>query len=615
MKYALTVAMAIVLVAGVALAQEGARAPAPELPDEVLAVVEIPNLATFEQHLRAYVGAVKPGAPMPPLAVGLVKLTKLANPAALDNSRPQRLLVVESGAGGSAVVSVLHATDTQAYMNGLLPTLKKTEVDSDITLFTEGKRSFDRAAYQKATPEARRNVQDFMKVTEHPVAIGVKEKFVCVGKDKACVATALALIEDGALADEPLLAGGDLAAYVRVENLLASLMTPAGGPFDDLREKVKGFAAMGGQAPQAGQMQAILNAEIDALEALVSQIGAGSARLSADGTRLGLSIGIEAVPGSALGDYLASVPEGRPETLKFMPQDAFLVAALKMGNMEALGAWVAEFQTTIMAVTGTAADEAADAATAAQEIMRAYGDEISFAMRPGKGIQGVEVIRMKDAGAAKEATGKMPLMLERATQMYKNMGISMQLGLEPEALTHKDHQISEWRMSFDLQPPEGADPQTAAMLAQQRRAMAAMFGDAMTFHSTILDRDWLITIGGDSLQSLQVILDGTYAKLTDHPAFQQALASVPADGEGVIYLYLTDLVQWGMSLAQSMSGGMMPPMMANLQFQRGPGIVAGIDISAGRAACNVSIPAAEIKSVVDGFQKGMGAPGGMPPPG
>ncbi len=611
MKYALSMAMAAFLVVGVAFAQDAAYAAAPDLPAEVLAVVEIRNLDKLEQHLQAFLSAVKPGTPLPPVAAAFTQWTKLADPSVLDSALPQRLLVVKTAAGGPAVVAVLRATDAQAYMDGLLPTLTKTEVEGDITLFVEEKSVFDKDAYQQATPEEQRDGWRFFKSLEVPVAIGVKEKFVCVGKNKASVATALELVGSGKLAAEPILAGGDLAAHVRLQDLLDALTTPAGGPFDVLREGAMEMMSGGDPDPLSRQMamtRAMLNAEIDALESLLNQIESAHARLSADGEELRLSVGLDAVAGSTLAGYFASVPTGRPDTLAYLPQDAFVVAALKLGSMDALTSWAVDFQAKIMAAQGAEPGAETDFVTAMQNILPAYGDEFSAAMRPGKGMQMVEVIRMKDAEAVKKMSDEMQNMADLTTQMYKDMGLGMKMEFNPAALTHNGHEISEWRMSFDVQTPEDADPMTGWIYAQQQRAMKAMFGDALMICSVGLDSDWLLTIGKDSLKSLKAILDGTYAKLIDDPTFQQSLARIPADSEGVMYVHLTGLFKWIMSFVQTMSGGLMPPMFADLQFERGPGIVAGINVSDMHVVCDIIVPAAEIKSLVDGFERGMAGP-------
>ena len=66
------------------------------------------------------------------------------------------------------------------------------------------------------------------------------------------------------------------------------------------------------------------------------------------------------------------------------------------------------------------------------------------------------------------------------------------------------------------------------------------------------------------------------------------------------------MVKWAMSLASEMSGARMPPGMANLEYERGPGIVAGFNISGTQTVCDIHIPTAEIKSLMDGFERMQG---------
>ena len=134
---------------------------------------------------------------------------------------------------------------------------------------------------------------------------------------------------------------------------------------------------------------------------------------------------------------------------------------------------------------------------------------------------------------------------------------------------------------------------------QQKKMMAALYGEEMKIHSTTLENDWLMTMGPSSPQPLLDLLDAKLRLLMDDAAFQKnVLAVVPKESEGLVYFSLTSVVDWAMGLAQTM-GAPVPQAM----FERGPGIIAVMDVNGARVAGDVTIPAVEIKNLVDGFKQ------------
>ena len=61
-----------------------------------------------------------------------------------------------------------------------------------------------------------------------------------------------------------------------------------------------------------------------------------SARLDFAAQDARLSLSVAPVQGGKLAAYLASVQPGVPATLSYLPDDAFVVAACKVGNLEPL---------------------------------------------------------------------------------------------------------------------------------------------------------------------------------------------------------------------------------------------------------------------------------------
>ena len=142
----------------------------------------------------------------------------------------------------------------------------------------------------------------------------------------------------------------------------------------------------------------------------------------------------------------------------------------------------------------------------------------------------VETIRLKDPAAFQAAMEKMPDLMALMTNMYRNMGMGMQW--QAETTAYDAHEITRWKLVFDTKPPEGATPEQAAMFAQQQKMMKAMYGDAMTMDSSVMEKDFVVAAGKDSLETLKQILDGKQNKITDSESFKQVAGRAAASGDG-----------------------------------------------------------------------------------
>lgn len=596
-------------------AREAAKPPA--LPAGVPGVVEFHNLDTVQQHLQAFVASASPGTP--PLALismGLGMMAKTLNPATMDGAQPMRILLVESAEGKLAPVLQFTARDAAAYMSSLRPDLTKVETKDGITSYTQQKQEFDQKAFQQATPEQRKDFQHFMTTTQLPVAIGAADKVICVSDDISAVRAVLALVRSGAIGNAPLVEGGDVAALVEVKALLSGPATGQKSVFDRLKEGMKGMLSMvpvkSGQNPE--QLQRILDIEIDALESASRQVDRVSARLDFAAQDARLSFSLAPVHGGKLAAYLASVQPGVPATLSRLPDGAFVVGACKVGNLEPLLDSFTELGTRMCVATG--ADPATAGALAGQlvEIVRAYGDEFACALYPGQGFRMVETIRLKNPGAFLAAMEKMPDFMALMTKMYRNMGMGMEWRHEKTA--YGAHEITRWTLVVDAKPPEGATPEQAAMIAQQQKMMKAMYGDALTMDSSVMEKDFVVAAGKASLETLKQILDDKQNKITDSESFKRVVAALPPQATGFALVHITGLVDWGLS---QMRAGMQTTEGVRLtipefKFQPGPGAtVICLNNPDGSMNCDLRVPAAEIKAVVDGIKSSQGAMNAPPP--
>ena len=596
MRNALALVTVLLVLVTSALAQPITRAP-DQVPVEIIAAVEITDVAALQNHLGAFGGAVTEGGVPAPMLVPmlLMRLTKGMNSSVTDQHHPLRILVLKTGQGQCAAVSVFRVTDVEGYRATLLANLKKTETRGEITVYVQEKKQFDRKAFSKATPEERRAPKRFQKIVRKAVAIGVRDKDVCVGPEPAVVA-ALKLLRTGAIGTAPLLPTGDVVAFARPRAFL-DLAAAEGSPFARLRSNA--ISTMG-QAfppgPQKERMEAIWAAELDAVEALAKQLRSASVRLDLDADQLRLLFDLRALTGTDLARYLAGVGQGPPETMRHLDADAVFAAAFKVGDWQPLVGWCVNLQKIMLATTGEGPDKAEEVAKAVQGLLRHYGDDVSFALMSGKGLRVVEVIRLKTAGSRDALVKAIPEFMEGYADMYKAMGIEMGMEVEPKAMAYKGHDISRWTIPLKLVPPKGGDANAARV---QQQAMQGLFGDALILHATLIERDWVIAMGEDSVERLKAIIDGRHARLTEAAVFKKALAQFPGESQGVFYMSLPRFFSWAVGLAQAMQARDMP----ELHFEPGPGIMAALQASGSGVTCDLRIPTAEIRCVADGFKK------------
>ena len=435
------------------------------------------------------------------------------------------------------------------------------------------------------------------------MAIGESGKMICIGEDAAAVAQVLALVKSGALPQTTMLAGGDVVAHLEVKSLINHLADEKGMVLGDLKESLKSMLPMAQGAAQGPQVQAMLETEVDALETFLKQVDRATVCLTPDAEAVKLSAKLVPIQGSLLGVYLATVPSGTPATLKYMPEDAFAVCAFKVGNLEPLVLPLIALNTKLMAAGSMDAAKAAQMATQTAGFVKAFGDEMTFAIRSGQGVRTVAAFALKDPDAFKALLQKMPELMGTLADFYRNMGMSMQL--QSEVVKYEDHDITRLKWTLDAKPPAGGTPEQAAAADAQQKMMQVMFGGAMTQDSVILGKEMVAAQGSDSLDTVKQIMGGKLKKLADREDFKATLATIPADSCGFCLVHLTGLAEFGISMARTV--GQLP--IPDINFQRGPGVTAYFVTApgGGAVACYVRVPAAEIKAIADGI-KSLSAP-------
>lgn len=600
----LVVALAGIIVAASIFAAEPATQQ--PLPDGVLGVVEFQNLTQFQTNVLAYAEAVQPGLGKVPLSGPLfVQLGMCTNIASLDAARPVRILLLKGAldadraAGVFVAVRAFTVTDAAAYRKGLLPSLalapqaEQQGLPDGVARYIFNKRDFDREAFQKATAEERRDIAKFIKEVPKPIALGIRNNVVCIGSDAAAVIQALDLLSKGDTAAKPMLPQHDISASINAQGILAQLGAGKESPFQALKEKAAANIEMAEQPPAVAE---VLKLEIEALETFAAQVKTVDAGLdfSADEAKLALSL--TALPETNIAKYAASVPSGLPELLKYIPQDCWVVAAMRMGDTKLFSDWGAQFTKRIMIAAGKTPEEAEKLAASSLRMRGCYGDQFAAGLRSGPGMRVVEAVRLNNLQTPELVNAQIDMM---GTQFFGGMMKVKVASAEP--VQYKGKTIGEWRFSFGEPTAQGApeDP----MKAMQRALIAQLLGDPMTVNYALVGSDWLISAGPDSIKSLKNILDEEAQPITALQSFKDIAQALPPRTQGIALVHITDALRQFLPMVQQMVPG---ALIANIErldaVQRGPGMLLVLSGAPAGFTVTAKLPSSELRVISDAFR-------------
>lgn len=589
MKRMWSLVAAALLASGVAFGQAGpAESPAAKpsgLPAGVLAVVEFPSVETLQKHVTDFVnatGALPPGQSPPILAI-FDEAFHSTDPSQMDITQPVRFVIVKGAPRKVEAVLQCTVKDPAVYLSTLDPGLKKGEEKDGVTTYTEEQQT---------------------------VAVGESGKMICIGENATAVAQVLALVNSNALPQNAMLQGGDVSAGIEVKALLGHMADEKGAVFGGLKESLKNMVPMMQTDPAKSQRaRDMADAEVDVLEKVVRQAERATVSLTSDAQEINLSANVTPVQGSLLAAYLATVPTGIPETLKYVPDDAYAVCACKLGDLGLLETPLTSLTTKIMTAGGMDPAQAALVLSQVSSWFKAVGGEMTFALRSGQGFPIVGAMALKDPEVFRALLQKMPEVCGAVAGFYENMG--MPAKLQSEVVKYNDREITQIKWSFGVKPMPGATPEQAAAAEVQQKAMKAMFGEALTQSMVILGKDEVAVMGSDSLDTVKQIIDGKLKKLADREDFAKTVASIPPESCGFCLVHLTGLAEFGFSMIRAAG----PPFpLPDIHFQRGPGLTAVYSAPAGSSVtCNVRVPAAEIKAIADGIKSLAAPPPGAAP--
>ena len=581
----MAVVVSVVLVSSLFAA--GGVSPRPNVPDELLAIVEIANPGQFETQMNAFLtagGLAGPG----PLSLK-VDMEDYAGGAQLDRERPVRALVLRSGQNELAVVTVLSVADADALMQDLATKMEKRGVEDGVTTFVEEKTEIDKEAMRKAMEGGAPDMEGMMKTIEVPMAVGLEGATACMGASKDAVAQALKLVRGGKLTDKPIVAARHhVAAYVRVKAMMEHMATGKESALGDLAKELGGLSGM------AGPVAADLNEQsLAGMEELAVQIDGVYMSVRPSAEKILCISRLYAAEGT-LGDYLESVPEGLPEMLGHMPADGLMFAASKVGDLAPFLPALMDAAKTSAIATGVDAKLTEDLMRISQELMELCGEDFAASIVSGAGQDFSAAMKLRDAAAGEKVGPLLTELVQIEVQMARAMGAPLNCVAKPSVATHAGAQIDEIALTFDA---SAAEPSDDPARAKQVAAMQKAFGEGLKVHSAVAKDNWLMAMGREgSLERLKAMLDGSQQKLTDAPYYKEITKSLPTNFQGLFYGRLSSALAAACKQAIASLPEEMRAQMTLPEVQPGPGLYGAMRVGGRDAAWVLVVPADEVSA-------------------
>jgi hypothetical protein len=563
-----------------------------KLPADVVAFVEVGNLNGAVGKVAGLVGQVDPqlGMMIPAQAAMIPPaLCKTQNAASVDMARPLRVVVLAPPMHASAV-RTFGVTNADTYLNGIL--LQKQATVGKIHTYGQMGQTF---------------------------CVAMVGQRAVTGESPAAVKKVAEMVSSGTFGDKPLLTGGDAGAVLRVGKLMAGLRQAGMDPFEKAREAV--------QDAWPPQMQGMLSGYFATAESLVGQIEAVALGLSFEQDALVISEHLQPVQGSTLANYFTGVGKGTPALVKYMPADAMLFFAAKTGDIKPLAEWYANFLAAMMEMASQAAPAGqADPAAMIEQIstmMRkwaeVFGGEMAWAAAPspGGGLSIATATSVGDMAKTKELMASSPEVIKSMGAAMAQSGMTMDLQVKENAVTHAGVGITEWQYTMDFQPQVGMGPQEVAM---QKAMMDLLLGKAKKTYFGFHNGALLQGQGDGALAALMAMIDGKN-RLPGSATLEEAMTGMPE--EPVVLGYANVTVLGNQVIAMLGEAGLpgVGPMLEGKRLADAPPVALAITIADnGAVSCRTRVPVAIAKSIYDlvkeirtQMQPGM-QPGQPPPP-
>jgi len=566
----------------------------PPLPETLYAVVEIRDLSSLAREVGTFASGFAPSVAGMPLQASMMRPLKTTDLTAVDWSAPIRLVFL-GPLRAARPTFVFKVQDAIRYLNSLPPGAQKTGEEGDVRLYS-----------RPTSPVMGESAE------QETFAVGIVGKQVVLAPTVEAAKAVMDVISEGGLPEGAVLPGGGVSAVLEVARLLEEVTETRGNPFDKLRNQLLNMPqpAAGLGSPEG--LKEVLDAEISAFEVIATQIERLLVTVSFTGDKMRIGLRMEATEGGGLARYIASVPAGEPATLGYLPDDAWLVVAAKIGDFKPAVEW----WTAVVDKLGASGGQPGLLGTMAQtakEAFSLYGNEVGFAMtsKPGEPMAVTELIEVTDAQRVADVSERMNESMSKMMQSLPAVGMQIKTAFDPSAATYKGKDISQWKFSFDFEAPPGVqDEQFQQALAAQRKVFKQLYGAEMLTYSTVIDNYWTITVGPDSLDRLKAAIDGRVQSIADTDAFQSALALMPEKRTGVCYLSLGGFANWYLGIIKAALESVNSPLAGmakslNIKFDSGPGVVTTSNWSGTTVDYHCAVPAAELSVLVQGYQRAM----------
>ena len=573
------------------------RAQPAGLPDSVVGVIEVPKLQALQDHVGEFVttvsGEKQPIAPV--MGMMLMSQTYSTNSGLIEAEKPYRVLLLKAADRHIAPVAVFSVKGPSAFRNSLRGDLKKGEEKEGLTTYTHTVKTFDRKAYQKAKPEEQKDFNRFMISREEKVAVGETESLMCVGKDPDAVRAVMTLATEAKLPEAAFFADCDLGAWINVQALVGHI-SEDGKFLNEWREGVKELPADKAHA----MLGVVLQEYIDGIEMLAAQVATVSGKVTVTATEIRALPQLTARPKTAMAAYLASVPKGTPDTIKYAPDDAAVLFAGKLGDLNPFADWGVALMRRMAALSDKPVDLDAWSARFRQSVAN-YGDDMMFALTPKLPLAMISATRMKSADAARTEIERMADMMTPVAAMYRKGGIDMKIEDVAPKTEINGSPVWQRNCAISMNMTGNDDVQRAATAAMQK-----MYGKGLMITSTVSGTDNVNAIGPSGLDQIKSLLAGQAKKIGDTPEFKQMLSAVPANPQTIVYVHVTDIIAMGMDVARDLSAvggkdGQPVSTIAKVTFARGPGVLLAFRTINAGVAGDLVVPAAEVKCCYDGF--------------
>jgi hypothetical protein len=581
-------------------------ARAAELPDDVVLLGEVANATRAGAAISGFLWQVAPQVPIPPIDQALLPITRAADQWSVDMSRPLQFVSVAPHIQTPPVI-VFTARDPAAYLDNLAAGIEHQRDEDGLHFYleTEGGAG-EWAADEWDMPPAK------------PLVIAVVGDRVVLGRDESAVRRVAELAGEGGPAADVYFEGADAGVSLRVSRVVQTLKSSGMDPFVAAKMQLGALAEMSVAAEtQPVDLQALIGAGVDGLESILTQTDALTATVVLGEDEYDALLRVDPVAGSGLADFIAGTPRGAPDLARFAPADAFGMWAMNVGDLSPAITW---YETVLAAIS----PEGEEMATAIRKIgdamregMSITGDSMMMSVRQSEAgpLSMTTATRVKDREAAERFYSETQReMWQEIARLQEPMGVKTTFSASEEPIVYKGHEIVEWKMGFEFQPPEMAGvqgaPQAAQIATMQQAMVTQMWGPDMRGYQTFIDDAYVYTQGPDGLARIKEVID-TADRPGDIPEMLAAvMEDMPDDAVSAGFLSVEELANFYVyALAQAMREAevmMVVPMLEAMSFDVGRPISIGAWVTEdGALEERIRLPLTSVTNIVAGVQQAM----------